>query len=116
MRVLVCGARDWSDIGSIRRTLAALPPDTVVIHGAARGADSLAGEAARELGLRVRAFPADWARYGKAAGPVRNRQMLVEGKPDRVLAFHADLAGSKGTADMVRQARAAGVAVRIYVK
>lgn len=52
-------------------------------------------------------YPADWKRYGMAAGPIRNRRMLKEGKPDIVIAF----AGGRGTADMVRQAKAAGVPV-----
>lgn len=58
----------------------------------------------------VRVFKADWDKHGKAAGPIRNQQMLDEGKPDLVLAF----AGGKGTDDMCRRARAAGVEVRRF--
>jgi hypothetical protein len=54
-------------------------------------------------------YPADWEQYGKAAGMMRNRQMLEEGKPDLVVAFHDDIAASKGTKNMVDIARAAGV-------
>ena len=53
-------------------------------------------------------FPADWKTYGRAAGPLRNARMIAEGKPDLVLAFP----GGRGTADMTRKARAAGVEVR----
>ena len=83
------------------------------MHGGARGADSIAGEEAKEFGLTVLAFSADWRRYGRAAGPIRNLQMLEEGKPDLVIAFHADLDHSKGTKDMVEQARKAGIKVEV---
>lgn len=71
------------------------------------GADGLADRAARVLGCDIDVYPADWPRYGKAAGPMRNQQMVDEGKPDVVLAFP----GGRGTADMVRRAKAAGVRV-----
>jgi hypothetical protein len=64
------------------------------------------------MGLPVESFPADWEQYGRAAGPIRNQQML-EAKPDRVFAFHEDLEHSKGTGDMVRRARKAGVPVEV---
>ncbi len=54
-------------------------------------------------------FRAKWGEYGKAAGAIRNQQMLDEGKPDLVLAFSHDLANSKGTKDMVNRARKNGV-------
>lgn len=82
-----------------------LPVDAVVIHGDARGADRMARDAALRLGLILIAFPADWEYYGKGAGPIRNRQMIEEGTPDFVLAFHDDLASSKGTRDMISLAR-----------
>lgn len=94
---------------TIRRIVVALPSDAVVIHGDARGADTIAGRLAEESGLRVIAFPAAWGRYGRAAGSLRNAQMLEEGRPDVVYAFAVDLAMSRGTADMVARARRAGV-------
>lgn len=84
-----------------------------IIHGAARGADSLADFIGHNLGCRVEPFPAQWEKYHRAAGPIRNTQMLVEGKPDRVLAFHRDIAHSKGTADMVKQALKAHLPVEV---
>lgn len=112
MRLLVCGDRNWADRAAVARFIAEADPE-VVIHGAARGADSLAGEEATRLGISVEAYPADWTRYGRAAGPVRNQQMLTEGRPDAVLAFHEDITNSKGTADMVRRARKAGLPVTV---
>jgi hypothetical protein len=59
-------------------------------HGGAKGADTIAGLIARELGKFVTEFPADWNRYGKGAGPIRNRQMLDEFRPEVVFAFVDD--------------------------
>lgn len=89
---------------------------TLVIEGEARGADTMAAHWARTLGIEVAAFPANWDDHGRAAGPIRNKQMLDEGRPDAVIAFSTDLANSRGTANMVRQARAAGVPVWTPIK
>ena len=106
-RVLVCGSRGWSDRdyleGFLDRTVESHGID-VVIHGAARGADTMAGEWALKRGIPVVAFPADWATHGRAAGPIRNQRMLDEGKPTLVIAFALNLSTSKGTSDMLRRA------------
>lgn len=82
MRVLICGDRDWTDDLFIRDMLAGLPsPPEIVIQGEARGADTLGRKAAEALGIPVLSFPANWNRYGRGAGPIRNQQMLDEGKP-----------------------------------
>lgn len=108
--VLVCGGRDYSDQISMWQVLEALHKEfnfTRLIHGAARGADRLSGEWARQAGVPVTTFLADWAKHGKRAGPIRNQQMLTEGKPYMVVAFP----GGVGTADMVRRSKAAGLNV-----
>jgi hypothetical protein len=112
-RVLVCGDRAYPDAAYLWRRLDEyLPePPEVVIDGAAAGADTMAHEWADAHGYATLRFPAEWAKYGRAAGPVRNRQMIVEGHPDLVIAFHRDLVNSKGTKDMVRQARGHGIDV-----
>lgn len=106
MRVIVCGGRSYTDYSRVVEVLAELPEDAIVVHGDARGADRLAGMAAAALGLRVEAHPAEWDRYGRAAGMIRNRAMLAAGA-HLVVAFP----GGKGTAGMVRLARKAGVPV-----
>jgi len=106
MRVLVCGGRNYTNYKSLSAALNGLHID-VLIHGAAAGADSLADRWARMNGVQREAYPADWDTHGKAAGPIRNKQMLVEGKPDFVVAFP----GGTGTANMVKQAEAAGIRV-----
>ena len=112
MRVLVCGSRDWTDIGAIIEALAQLPLISTVIHGDCRGADRMAGKIAAEMGHVVEAFPADWTHHGRAAGPLRNSDMIAT-KPDAVLAFSHD-AFKGGTGDCVRKAHHARIPVFIY--
>ena len=114
MKVLVCGDRNWTDREAIRSWLSKLQDwgYTELIQGSARGADTIAREEALRLGYPiVHSYPAQWNKYGKAAGPIRNRQMVDEGKPDLVVYFHHDLANSKGTRDMVNYAISCGLTV-----
>src|SRR3972149_6405940 len=103
MRVLICGDRNWTDVRTIRSWIAGLQEwgYTTLIEGEARGADSIARDEAILAGIKVLPFPANWAKYGRAAGPIRNQQMLDEGQPDLVVAFHNDIDNSKGTKNMV---------------
>jgi len=112
MRLLVCGDRDWQDYDLLWREIAVLNP-AIVIEGEARGADLMARTAAYSLSIEVIAFSAQWDKYGRAAGHIRNHQMLTEGKPDMVLAFHDSITSSKGTANMIRIAKLAGVPVKL---
>ncbi len=113
-RVLICGSRTYKNAAAIAEAVHGLPTGSVVIHGAARGADSLADLYARQNGLETEAYPLDWDKYGKGAGPVRNKQMLDEGRPTDVIAFVANPTNSPGTANMVLQALARGVPVEVY--
>lgn len=110
-RIIVTGGRRYHDTATIHRVLEEYhqtPPPTLV-HGGAPGADSEAAYvAAYLLEWPVEAHPADWQRHGRAAGPIRNQQMVATGA-DLVIAFP----GGRGTADMVRRARAAGIPVRV---
>ena len=114
MRVLCCGSRNWVDRELIKKQLKQLPKDTVIIHGNCRGADRIAAFVGKQLGIEVDPYPAKWTKYGNAAGPIRNQQMLDEGKPDSVFAFHDQLLLSKGTADMVNKAKKAGIPVTVF--
>ncbi len=100
-RVLICGDRDWAARAPIRRIIQRMQPDDVLIEGEARGADSIARDCAIAARIEVDRYPALWAQYGRAAGPIRNQQMLKEGRPDIVVAFHAELDQSRGTKHMV---------------
>lgn len=102
IRLLVCGDREWTDRKLIRRFLKTLKP-IFVIEGEAKGADTIARQEAEAIGIQVMKFHADWNRYGKAAGMVRNAQMISKGNPNMVIAFHRSLMDSKGTKDMVEK-------------
>lgn len=106
MRVLVCGGRDFDDMDCVQCHLDG-QPISLIIHGGARGADKLASDYAFMMGIEEKCFPADWKRHGKAAGPIRNQQMMDEGRPDLVVAFP----GGVGTADMVWRAKSAKIPV-----
>jgi hypothetical protein len=112
MRLLICGSRNWADSEYILDTLLHYHPD-VVIEGGAKGADLLAADVARKLGIEVVEFVAEWSKHGKAAGPIRNQRMLDEGHPDFVLAFHDDYEHSKGTKDMITRSYRAGLPFRV---
>ena len=115
MKILVCGGRNYWNREELYRVLDAIHkagPVTHAIHGGATGADSLVGQWCASLGVECTAYPADWKEYGKAAGPIRNQQMLNQGCPDVVIAFR----GGAGTADMVRKAQKAGIKVVDVVK
>lgn len=116
MRALICGSRAWDEPTLVDVVVAGLVAlcgsDLTVIHGAARGADSMAASAAHRHLVDCEAYIADWDTHGKAAGPIRNQRML-EAEPDLVFAFTDDLASSRGTADMVRRAKAAGLPVYV---
>lgn len=120
MRILVCGGRYFNDKDLLFKTLDALfpatddiatwlpPPDTVIIHGKSKGADMLADQWAVVNWVKIEEYPADWEKYGKAAGPIRNKQMLDEGQPDLVIAFK----GGKGTANMIKQTQERGIELK----
>lgn len=91
-------------LDTLRREHGAL----TIIEGGATGADTLAREwwKARHVGELI-TVRADWKKHGKAAGPIRNQHMVDHYKPELVVAFP----GGRGTADMVRRAKAADVKV-----
>src|SRR5687768_13196303 len=91
VKTVVCGSRDWDDWDAIRGELERLPGGSTVVVGSGAGAEMIAGALALQLGLHVRAFPADWDWDGSAAGAEQNQRMLAEERPDLVLVFHPDL-------------------------
>jgi hypothetical protein len=116
MNLLVCGDRDWTDRDLLFDVMDGFGNqylwDFVLVHGAARGADIMAAEWAKERSVPTLSFPAQWGEFGKGAGPIRNRQMLNLGL-DLVVAFHDDIRHSKGTRHMVTIARQAEVPVKL---
>ncbi|MDE0401681.1 MAG: UvrD-helicase domain-containing protein [Candidatus Poribacteria bacterium] len=109
-RVAVTGGRDFRNRKVVYDALDTLhdrDPITALYHGGAMGADSLASEWAKSRGVPQTSVLPQWHRYGKAAGPIRNREILERYQPDTLLAFR----GGRGTANMVRQARKRGIEV-----
>jgi predicted Rossmann-fold nucleotide-binding protein len=106
-RIIVCGGRDYGDLSRVRKVLSEFPQGTVVVHGGAPGADSIAEAVASEIGLSTEVHAARWDLHGRRAGPMRNAAMAARGA-DLCIAFP----GGKGTADMVRRARAHGIPVK----
>ena len=86
----------------------------LLLHGGARGADAAIGRAAQQLGWSALVMPAQWQLHGRAAGPIRNRELLEQAiaraealscaaAPVSVLVVA--LPGGAGTASLVREAR-----------
>jgi UDP-N-acetylmuramoylalanine-D-glutamate ligase len=109
MRVLVCGGRDFIDYElfqqAMTRYVGHLVP--VIIQGGAKGADFLAKVWAHKYNLECVEYQPDWDKHKKAAGIIRNKEMLESGKPDVVIAFP----GGSGTANMIDIAKKAGIRV-----
>jgi len=106
--ILITGSRDFTDSAFINKKLDnALTVcksgrlNLIIVHGGAKGADSIAGNWAKANGIETRVYPADWKTYGKRAGPLRNQQMLDEEKINYGYAFPLD--GSIGTYDMINR-------------
>ena len=109
--MLISGSRVCATPSAVGERLDKLPKkDLIIVHGAAKGVDSVAQEWCLKNNVTVRPYPADWSRYGRAAGPKRNRQMLGE-NPDLIIAFPGP--ESKGTWDMIDAAEEVGHTVEI---
>lgn len=109
MRILVTGGREFDDKELLFTTLDRLHQErevTLVIHGAAKGADSLADEWCKTRGVETFPCLADVGRYRRGAWREQSKQMLAQ-KPDLVVAFP----GGKGTANMIELAQKASVEV-----
>jgi len=119
MKVLFCGDRHWQNYNSILDIVKRLKVkygDIIIIEGECDGADKLAKKAAVECDIPCRSYPADWDKYGNAAGPIRNQQMLDSEHPEMVIAFHSNIEYGKGTKDMVNRAQKHGIETYIITK
>lgn len=133
--ILVCGTREageewastvhaWLKWASFELSRPGHRTDELqLVHGGAHGIDSLAKRWAEAAYWDVREYPADWAKHGNAAGPIRNRAMFVDAKPDLVLAFGPiiksrgrDGVKLTGTGDMVSVAHEGGCQVILVPK
>jgi YspA, cpYpsA-related SLOG family len=116
LRVVVTGPAEWDNYARVAATLDSLGRVSGLAHGACPhgGLDWQGERWAVERGVPFVRFEGEWQRFGRQAGPIRNRRMHHEFRPDRVIAFH-DAFGIDpgGTEDMVAVARAAGTPVMI---
>ena len=104
-KILISGDRNYSDFKTIEYTVLKIlniyPPEKyVLIHGGCRGADKLTENAFKKFKYLTIEMHAEWDKYGKAAGPIRNKEM-VKLHPDLFLIFHDDLKNSRGTKNCV---------------
>jgi hypothetical protein len=107
--VLFSGSREWTDRERVRHDLEALPDDSLVIEGGARGLDRIVREEAQALGIHVATVRALWDFHGKAAGYRRNEAM-ARLRPDFLHAY--PLGESPGTRHMIRIAERECIQVR----
>jgi hypothetical protein len=113
MKILVCGGREYlnkSEAFSFLDNITNTTECTLVIHGGARGADTLGGDWAKLNNIPTQVFKPDWNGLGMAAGHIRNQEMLDEGKPDLVVAFP----GGSGTKSMMQKTLKAGVKLTVF--
>ena len=120
MRVLVTGSRTWHNDQTVRAALAEVKdvdkpgtPITLVSGACPTGADVLAEGWARRFGWTVEQHPADWKQHGRAAGPLRNVEMVRSGI-DLCLAFRRD--NSRGTQHTIEMCEQAGIPVRLWTE
>lgn len=116
-RLLVTGSRDFNDRDLMTEALKAAwiklgrNDSTVLVHGAARGADTLAASVWQSKGLPVEPHPADWNTLSRRAGHVRNAEMVAAGA-DLCLAF--PVGESRGTRGCMGLVRAAGIELEVF--
>lgn len=122
MRILICGTRSLPTGGAERMRQAVdvfarvyQPGYGILMHGDCVGVDREAAKIAEARGWDVVAYPADWDRHGRSAGPLRNQRMIDDGRPQYWIAFHTDPDLGRGTRDMVRRLRLAGVPGRVVL-
>lgn len=119
--VLVTGGRLWDDELAVSEFLDYTDqsdPISELVHGMAAGVDTMAGRWARRRGIDVKEFPANWDKYKKAAGAIRNQAMvdyLAEQKKRLAYCFVVAFPGGTGTADCTDKASKAGLSISYYI-
>jgi hypothetical protein len=116
MKILVSGSRYLSDPQLIRSVFEGVfkeYPKGTLIHGGAKGVDRFVGELAKEAGYEVIECKANWEKYGKGAGMIRNQEMVDNYSPDLLIAF--PIKESRGTFHTIKYAEKKGIETRVYL-
>lgn len=115
VRVIVCGSRKWHDRKRIADRLGDVPPDSVIVHGGAKGADRLAEQEAQKWGLLVEPphLP-DYDTYGPKVAPLKRNEYMASLGADLCIAFWDGR--SNGTEHMMEQAKKHGIPVEVIMK
>ncbi len=107
MKIAVVGSRDFPDTGFVQSIVTQLCkdlPDMVLVSGGARGVDSWAEKIAKRKGIQTEIYPADWNRLGKAAGFIRNQDIVKAA--DLILIFwDGQSKGTQHTLELAQKAR-----------
>jgi hypothetical protein len=111
VKTIIAGSRDIKDYDLVLEAIEESGFEiTEVVCGKARGVDTLGERWANESGIPVAEFPADYGKHGKAAGPIRNREM--SNYAEALIAIHDGI--SPGTKNMIEEAKKRGL--KVYVK
>lgn len=116
MNITIGGCRDFDDYDIFKKFVGECvksintPEKVIILSGHCSGADEMAERFAKECGLALEIFPAEWKKYGKAAGPKRNKEMVE--KSDIIIAFWDGK--SKGTKNLIDLAKKKDIQIKIY--
>lgn len=120
-KVIICGSRDFNNFDllkekcdNILKKKKEAGEEIIIISGCAKGADTLGEKYAVENKYKVLKFPADWSKYGKRAGYIRNEKMAEEA--NACIAFLRDDKECKGTRNMISIARKKNLLVREIIE
>lgn len=114
-RVVVAGCRNYDDYREAKEYIDFCISeikgkyDLIFVSGGCRGADFLGEKYALENGFKLEIYQADWKRYGKGAGPRRNKEMAE--KADYIICFWDG--GSRGTKSMIEFAKSMNKPIKI---
>ena len=110
MKVAIVGTRTYPDLEQVREYVSKLSQDDIIISGGAKGVDATAEDEARKLGMEVISIPAEWNKYGKRAGLMRND--LIVAMADLVVAFWDGV--SRGTKYTIDKAKEKNVITQVF--
>ena len=119
LRIIICGGRHFDDYRTLEAVVnkkleedGILPTEVEIVSGHCQGADVLGERYAKEYGCSLRVYPADWTKYGRAAGAIRNKQMvdyIVPFENRLVIAFVNE--NTHGTKNTISQAKKLSIPV-----